>query len=183
MTDPFAAAEAALEVAEAAAIEAARPRPVLFLTNAASSRAARKGNAKKEVGERVGPGDQFTIQRHPELIRGECGRGAVPLLIHDCPLDSVEKSALSREEYRDQYLAAIKRRGPKYGPGRLRAHLRREIVDVQAGDTLTCRCSSKAAAKGLCHRVWAAAILSAAGWKVILDGREIDPAKAEGLLS
>ena len=44
---------------------------------------------------------------------------------------------------------------------------------VQDGDTLLCSCSRSTAARGECHRVWAAELLKEAGWDVILDGREL----------
>jgi len=37
----------------------------------------------------------------------------------------------------------------------------------------SCSCSLEAAARGECHRVWAAQILAEAGWRVILDGVEV----------
>lgn len=45
---------------------------------------------------------------------------------------------------------------------------------VSDGDTLCCACSRDDAAAGRCHRVWAAAALVRAGWRVILDGKELD---------
>jgi len=44
---------------------------------------------------------------------------------------------------------------------------------VADGDTLCCACSRAAAAKGECHRVWAADLLKEAGWRVVLDGVEL----------
>lgn len=41
------------------------------------------------------------------------------------------------------------------------------VVD---GDTLCCGCSRAAAARGECHRAWAAEALLQAGWAVVLDG-------------
>ncbi len=41
---------------------------------------------------------------------------------------------------------------------------------VRDGDTLCFACSRAHAARGLCHRVWAAELLVAAGWRVVLDG-------------
>lgn len=47
-------------------------------------------------------------------------------------------------------------------------------IVVADGDTLCCACSRDKAAAGECHRVWAAEALVAAGWRVVLDGRELE---------
>lgn len=39
--------------------------------------------------------------------------------------------------------------------------------------TLVCACAKAAADRGECHRVWAAEFLRQAGWRVVLDGREL----------
>lgn len=44
---------------------------------------------------------------------------------------------------------------------------------VRGGDTLCCVCSREKAARGECHRAWAAVLLREAGWEVILDGRRL----------
>lgn len=49
----------------------------------------------------------------------------------------------------------------------------RERGPVPDGATLICACSREAAAAGRCHRVIAADVLRIAGWRVILDGREV----------
>lgn len=49
------------------------------------------------------------------------------------------------------------------------------ITAVEPGDTLICACSREAAAASRCHRTWAAYLLHAAGWRVVLDGVEVSP--------
>jgi hypothetical protein len=41
------------------------------------------------------------------------------------------------------------------------------------GATLVCTCAVSEAAAGRCHRVWAAAVLAEAGYRVILDGQPL----------
>jgi hypothetical protein len=48
-----------------------------------------------------------------------------------------------------------------------------ETPEVADGDTVCCACSRAHAAAGLCHRTWAAPFLVRAGWRVVLDGREV----------
>lgn len=176
------------------------PRPVIYLTNAASVRAARNGNARQETALRVGPGDQWSIQGNPDPKRGELGRGTVFELVPGPGLvDSVRKSSLSAAQYREAYLegpappapgarpSEVPRSWLDLSPGRLKARAafgrtRGQMVEVQAGDNLTAGPSAKDAAVGLCYRVWAAYLLIKAGWRVILDGEEIPEAEAEGLL-
>jgi hypothetical protein len=164
------------------------PRPMLYLTNAASVRAVKKGNAKPETAARVGPGDHWCIMSKPDPRRGELGQGTIFEL---CPLpgnlDDVKKSRMTLADYRRAFIdepapvsprevSSVPRSWLNLSMGSLSAHTafkrRREepIALVQPGDTLTCSCSAKNAAKGQCHRVWAAALLIDAGWDVWLDG-------------
>jgi hypothetical protein len=46
------------------------------------------------------------------------------------------------------------------------------------GATLVCTCAVSEAAAGRCHRVWAAAVLAEAGYRVILDGQPLNPGGA-----
>ena len=65
---------------------------------------------------------------------------------------------------------------PQIAPGKLFAqpHRQREVLwPVHHGDTLICACAAAAAKAGKCHRVFAAALLVDAGWRVILDGEEV----------
>ena len=50
----------------------------------------------------------------------------------------------------------------------------RGIYEVKNGDTLICSCSTERAREGRCHRAWAAILLCASGWSVVLDGRLLD---------
>lgn len=164
------------------------PRPVLYLTNAASVRAVKKGNARPATAARVGPGDHWCIMAKPDPRRGELGQGTVHPL---CPLpnnlDSVKRSAMTVEAYRQAFVDESAPIGPKeistvprswldLSMGSLVAHTAfsrardEPIAKVQPGDTLACSCGAKQAAVGECHRVWAAAMLIDAGWDVVLDG-------------
>lgn len=61
-------------------------------------------------------------------------------------------------------------------PGDLfaQANAGRGLIEVKAGDTLICACGREKAAKGQCHRAWAGVLLAAHGWRVFLDGAELD---------
>lgn len=163
-------------------------RPVLYLTNAASVRAVKKGNATPPVAARVGPGDHWCIMAKPDPRRGELGQGTVFEL---CPLpenlDNIKRSRMTVGEYQKAFVeepapigpgetSSVPRSWLDLSMGRLtarRAFRQRhsgEIAPVQAGDTLTCSCGAKQAAIGQCHRVWASALLIDAGWDVVLDG-------------
>lgn len=78
------------------------------------------------------------------------------------------------DEYRGRYEAGAMAAGTDVlRPGRLASTTPDGIVLVEDGDTLICACSRAAAARGECHRVFAAPLLAAAGWRVVLDGREV----------
>lgn len=65
---------------------------------------------------------------------------------------------------------------PDLRPGNLlaQANAGRGLVEVAAGDTLICSCNRARSAAGQCHRAWAAILLAAHGWRVFLDGAELD---------
>lgn len=44
---------------------------------------------------------------------------------------------------------------------------------IPDGATLVCTCARAEAEQGRCHRVWAAQVLMEAGFRVVLDGREL----------
>lgn len=114
-----------------------------------------------------GPGRKLTIMARPRRL--EHGEGRVPALTPD-PLDLVDVKAgrLPVSAYRERFLAA---HGAKdHTPGELTAALPEVSRPVADGDTLCCSCSRAEAAAGRCHRVWAAELLQAAGWRVVLDG-------------
>jgi len=137
-------------------------RPTLYVTNWSSRKLQ-------------GPGRKWTIMAKPR--RWERGDGVIESFVPDAgDLGLVRAGEISMEEYRRRFMA---RDWAPIGPGQLTAliklwtsgiYRRFEVAD---GDTLCCACSREAAARGECHRVWAAELLHRAGWRVILDGRQI----------
>lgn len=184
---------------------ATQPRPLLFLTNAAAIRAVKNGTQNPETGKRVGPGEHYTIQCRPDLMRGECGRGTVwPLAPSGSALDALHRGRLPMAEYQARYLndpaplptnrltandphveiGTPRAFSAHLAPTRLQATTRgNALTEVQHGDTLTCCCGKEAADAGQCHRVWAAWLLLGDGWDVVLDGRQIAPADRHQLLA
>lgn len=89
---------------------------------------------------------------------------------------------------RDHYLdgPALHVDGSTYAPSRAlhpdlkprnllaQANAGRGLHEVKGGDTLICSCGAEKARDGKCHRVWAGVLLAAHGWRVVLDGAEID---------
>jgi hypothetical protein len=121
-----------------------------------------------------GFGPKFTIMAEPR--HWEKGDGRVVRLTPPASLMRAAKDGrLSLEEYRAAYLEHVAKRG--VGPGDLyaAAWVMRQNVFIRNGDTLCCACSREKAAYGECHRVWAAEALVAAGWRVVLDGKELVP--------
>lgn len=123
-----------------------------------------------------GPGRKFTIMaapRHWERGDGLCW------FLTPSPLlwELVWTERIDLTEYRRQFkerLATRRQRG-ELQPGELfAAHDGRKLY-LRDGDTLCCACSRDRAAAGECHRVWAATALARAGWRVILDGKELKP--------
>lgn len=128
-----------------------------------------------------GPGRKWTIMARPR--RWEHGEGSVPLLVP--PAEDVldtKNGSLATEEYRSRYLRLlafrVKVKKVGVGPGTLLASTPLDPVLVADGDTLLCACSVAAAREGRCHRAWAAALLSASGWDVVLDGVPLPPEEA-----
>lgn len=136
-------------------------RPTLHLTNAASRRPPQRG-----------PGRTWTIMAAPRARYGEAGEGVCTALVP--PLEWV-KAALAGDlplaEYRVRYLELLEPIRGLLAPGLLAAGPDGEVVS--GGDTLICACSRERAARGECHRVWAAWVLAAEGWRVMLDGVEV----------
>lgn len=135
-------------------------KPTIHLTNAASRKPPHRG-----------PGRVLTIMAAPRAAYGEAGESSVPSLVP--PLEWVRAAKagdLPMETYRDNYVALAV--PALLVPGQLVA---RDGEPVADGDTLICACSRAAAAQGRCHRVWAAGLLQAAGWRVVLDGVEVSP--------
>lgn len=137
----------------------------IWLTNAASRRPPHRG-----------PGRVLTIMAAPRPQFGEAGVGEVPALVPPWEWVRAAKAGeLPPEEYRARYLSRLAQDAGGLVPGALAAYLvgGRHAVAVADGDTLICACSRAAAAAGRCHRCWAGEALLAAGWDVVLDGREV----------
>ena len=83
--------------------------------------------------------------------------------------------------------APSRARHPDLGPGDMFAHANggRGLHQVKDGSTLICACGVEKARDGKCHRVWAGVLLAAHGWRVVLDGAELDlrrmPERMRGL--
>ena len=124
-----------------------------------------------------GPGRLLTIMAAPR--QWERGAGSVPLLEPDIgDLLDVRRGQLTIDDYREHTEGDILRRLERgaLSPGVLSVSRAADGVGVVVdGDTLCCACSREDAAAGRCHRVWAAPALVRAGWRVILDGVEVQP--------
>jgi len=122
-----------------------------------------------------GPGRKLSIMATPR--RWEHGDGRVHILV---PLLADMRAAkagqISVEEYCSRFHAGVARYigTGELAPGRLLFAPKDTAPGtwepVQDGDTLLCACKRADAAKGRCHRVWAADILAGHGWNVVLDG-------------
>lgn len=114
-----------------------------------------------------GPGRQLTIMARPRPW--EWGDGRVAALTPDpFDLDAARAGRLSVESYRTRFIARVEPASIR--PGRLPFDRAGALHFVADGDTLLCACGREAAARGECHRVWAAGLLRLAGWRVVLDG-------------
>lgn len=110
----------------------------------------------------------------------ELGVGVVEILT---PPESMVRRAKSGAITRDDYVVGyvrevLHRAGSPFDQALRPGALEASPYDgaprpVFEGDTLCCCCSRDGAARGECHRVWASGLLLAAGWRVILDGREL----------
>lgn len=122
-----------------------------------------------------GPGRKLTIMARPRAW--ETGDGCVPWLTPDeNDLIAVKRGKISGDDYQSRFEAAASRHQARghLAPGELAVgRVTRGIGAVVDGDTLCCACSRDDAAAGRCHRTWAAPLLVAAGWRVILDGVEV----------
>lgn len=145
----------------------------IYLTNAASRNPPYRG-----------PGHVWSIMAAPRPQYGEAGEGTVndlvPMLGH---LQALKAGEMTLEQYREHYIWELHHLTGPLGSGHLWASARppnparpRTVFGwkpVADGDTLICCCSRAEAAKGRCHRVWAAQALAEAGWEVILDGKPL----------
>lgn len=124
----------------------------------------------------------------------ERGAGTVWTLLPDLEsLESVRSGDISIDDYRWRFNRTLIVRQaeapplcPSWGlhPGALTAcvnylKINESRVPVREDDTLCCSCARAAAAKGECHRVWAAELLRDAGWRVVLDGVELNERQGE----
>lgn len=118
-----------------------------------------------------GNGAKYRIMAKPR--QWERGDGAVPSLTPlAADLDAVRAGTIGIDEYRRRFDTKTRL---SLAPGHITAlgestPYNRLLAD---GDTLCCACSREAAARGECHRVFAAELLVQAGWRVILDGAEV----------
>lgn len=161
--------------------------PTIYLTNAGSVVQVRRGRATDATKACVGPRSQITIMAKPRAQYGEMGIGRVAALTPPVELLEEAKAGwIDVDEYRTAFL------GPLFAAGTADLEPGRLVYEpweggpptrVEPGDTLTCACGRKAAARGACHRVWAAAMLVTAGWRVVLDGRELDAGGAQEVLA
>jgi hypothetical protein len=133
-----------------------------------------------------GPGRRWTIMAAPR--RWERGEGCVYTLTPWlADLRDLHACFLSVVRYRDRCIERFREDGKALNWPHLTAcpgwdHMKEcadEEVRVESGDTLCCACSKADAAVGCCHRVWAAELLRRAGWRVVLDGRELVGVTAE----
>lgn len=123
-----------------------------------------------------GPGRKYTIMARPR--HWEWGDGHVSDLTPlPNQLTELREGFLSWNAYKAECLEKFSTMPIE--PGQLHAyknHSSAVFADswpVEDGDTLCCSCSREAAANDKCHRRWAAMELSRAGWRVILDGKEL----------
>lgn len=172
--------------------------PTLYLTNAATVAAVERGAASAASEASVGPGPVYSIMRFPRRHTAELGEGRVLALTPPRRLAAPAiraKRAADRQPTDEaladawaRYEAALRqvwaRPADRLAPGRLvwtRPARSGQPWDgefwirggeVEDGATLICACARSAAKAGRCHRVIAAELLRAAGWRVVLDGRE-----------
>jgi hypothetical protein len=137
-------------------------KPTLWITNWSSKKIH-------------GPGRKLSIMAMPRPW--EHGDGRIPCLTPDSvDLRLVRDGHIGIDEYRRRFEAKVAESEDRLKPGILGATTRFSgAFAVRDGDTLCCACSRDDAAAGRCHRVWAAEALARAGWRVILDGVEVQP--------
>lgn len=112
-------------------------------------------------------GRRFTIMIRPRSW--ETGDGRIPVFApRGADLTQARNGGMSVREYMRRFRAEASRH--RVGPGQLATDSGQL---VRAGDTLCCSCSVRNAERGECHRVVAADLLRLAGWRVLLDGREL----------
>lgn len=141
-------------------------RPTIYLTNPGSRGCH-------------GPGRLLHAQAFPPPFVRRCTSGRVPALTPN-PTDflALDAGQISAEEYRRRFVDGLVL--PNLRPGNLGAT---DGVGpgcthwtVEDGDTVVCTCSVADARAGGCHRAWCAEPLRTAGWRVVLDGVDLDEA-------
>lgn len=141
-------------------------KPTIYLSNWSSHRTP----------GHHGPGRKLTIMISPR--HWEEGEGSVPWLTPSFDdLRAVRCARISPQEYRRRFEAALAVHASRgnLAPGELAVAAPESGYGVvEDGDTLCCACSRDEAAAGRCHRAWAAPALVAAGWRVVLDGQELE---------
>lgn len=175
--------------------------PIIFLTNAATVAAVERGGdwANAASKQSVGPGPVYSIMRFPRGHTAELGEGRVLALTPPRRLAAPAikaKRAADRQPADEalanawaRYEAVLRevwaRHADRLAPGRLawaQPAISGQPWDgefwirggaVPRGATLICACARSAASAGRCHRVIAADLLGAAGWRVVLDGKEV----------
>jgi hypothetical protein len=124
-----------------------------------------------------GPGRKYTIMAAPR--RWERGDGRVAALVpNPRMLGDYQEGLVELSTYRAMFERALVQdlEAGLLAPGTLRwTGPYPTGGPIEDGDTLCCACSRDEAAAGRCHRAWAAPYLARAGWRVILDGAEVDP--------
>ena len=169
-------------------------RPTIYLTNAVCARNSKRGKGTDRTKASAGPGRLLSIMRCPRPEYGEAGCGRVLSLTPKRALLEQTKARIEqvgRAEAWPEYQAALRQQwnAALLTPGRLSfgvpvpADANGAIRwdhdfwaargPVEGGDTLMCSCSVADADAGHCHRVEAARWLADAGWRVILDGRDV----------
>lgn len=150
-----------------------KKKPAIYLSNWSSHRT--KGHH--------GPGRKFSIMVRTSRFAKPDGK--VPVLV---PLSKdlweLKGETITVDEYRERYFKHVLQKKDELAPGKLlwnpfNFFKEKDRKPVEDGDTLCCVCSREQAARGECHRVWVAVMLQEAGWKVILDGKEIPPPRPD----
>jgi hypothetical protein len=130
-----------------------------------------------------GPGRKLSIMSAPR--RWEHGDGSVAFLTPELThLRGLQSGEMSMMEYQFAIEARWEVFAWRLQPGALLIDDQGDDHEgigadparrVRNGDTLLCACSRETAARGECHRTWAARVLAGAGWRVLLDGVEVTP--------
>lgn len=168
----------------------------IYLTTAGVPLAVKRDRASERSRASVGPGPVYSIMRKPRPEYGEAGAGRVLGLTPPLALLEAARADRSAESWAAYEAALVEMwtaedHVARLEPGRLAwampargSGLEGKMWDgekwlrlgiVEDGATLVCGCSVAAADAGLCHRVIAARLLAAVGWRVVLDGREVQP--------